>query len=205
MNKQLTIIAAGVIAFAAISCGVKRYDEPARCEDLSMSFYNEQEPGTITDEQQAAVERFVSLQGEWLTTFSCIGQTDQEARIIISEALQTNVELYEFTENTECEFFGKAVFEAQVIDSGDIDLDDQTFTMTADLIIPTDSGGNLLEANAESQLSQYDDMQSFSFRIFINESGEFVAAKEATYTSEESGTITITQTNECYMTDWIAQ
>lgn len=204
MNKYtlVTLIAATIITGA---CGVKRYEQPARCDDLSMSFYDETNPAMLSEEQKGAVSRFASLQGNWAVTFSCIDQDSIGANLLITEALPSNVELYEWTENAECNSYGKAVFEARVTNTGDLDLDDTNFIMTADLMIQDEHGGNYLEAQSTTFTSQDADIQSFNLRIAIHEDGDFAATKEVTvFSDSNNGSMLVTRRNECFLTDWVS-
>jgi len=203
--KQILLLG---VTLLMVSCGTKRYDEPERCEDLSTVFFTELDAHSWSEEQRRAVSLFESLDGDWRVTLDCPGTPDEDARIQITEAIANNVEMYEDVDEAECDDFGKAIFQVEISESGDVDLDGATFILTADLRMPGSNDGYVLEASSPETLSQYADAVSFFLQVFVDENGEKTAVKHVTMVPEVSdanNTITVVQRATCTLTDWVAQ
>jgi hypothetical protein len=196
------------VALLLVSCGTKRYEEPEFCEDLPTVFFNELNSQNWSVEQRRAVSLFESIGGDWRVTLDCPGTTDTDARLEITEVFSSNVEFYEDAEEADCNYLGKAIFQAKVTESEDVDLDGTAFILTADLRMPGSRDGLVLEASSPETPSQYSDTASFSLHVYVDENGEKTAAKQVTSTPEVSGTngtISVTQRPACTLTDWVAQ
>lgn len=206
MKKIISILwVLGCLSTAA--CGMKQYEESPDCDDLPMWFYDEKDESKLSDSQEMSIYLFESLQGDWQVTMKCVEQPDVTAMIHISEAVATNVELYQSVENSECASYGKAVFEAMITGSGDKDLDNVAFVLTADLMMPTIKETDLIVARSEDQLSQHPDVLSFALEIAVESPMRYIAVKSTTLQPyhSSSGSLTVTQRNECLLTNWVAQ
>ncbi|MBN2717068.1 MAG: hypothetical protein JXX14_14550 [Deltaproteobacteria bacterium] len=205
MKKIYVSVLMSAVTILLASCGVKRYEEPERCDDLSTVFYTDVAPESWSAAQRRAVNRYTALDGNWDVTMSCPGKDAMQTHLSIRETLASNVEMYEGVEDADCDYFGKAVFEATITGSGDLDLDDVTFFLTADLLRSEDAGDNIVEASTEDLLSQYEDINSFALNVIVDADGIPRANKQITMISDDAFSVSVSRTSGCEFSDWVAQ
>ena len=204
LQKNISIVVL-TMCFIFTACGTKRLSEPERCEDLSTLFYDEVNPDFWSNAQQNAVARLASLEGAWQVTMECLDEPAKEATLEITEGLASTVELYRDVEESVCESFGKAVFEAKVTGSGDMDLDGTPFTLTADLLQRSEGLENLMVAASDELPSQYAHIDGFSFRVVIDSDGVKGASKLVTVYSDASNSVSVSRYSDCQFVDWVAR